>query len=154
MINEKSPEELNDISQIKLQKLIEAIGSLKGLSGKIIKKILINDFITGIIKITNYQILKQYINTVTKKAVFQITGKIAIILSIITIVITLIPFFIMLAVGGNISVPLIILAVIISIIWIITGIVTGNISRRVSDLIYIKIEEIITLNGKSPNGNE
>ena len=141
---EKTSTDINNEKQILSDKLNEVIGSLKGLSGKVIRKILNNDFLVKIIKIADKHLLKKNINSITQNAVFQITGKIGLILSIIILVIMLIPFFITLAAGGKIIIPVIVFAVIAALIWLIICIVTGKITNGVSSLIYSKINYLIT----------
>ena len=129
-------------NQILPDKLNEAIGGLKGLSGKIIRNILNNNFLVKVIKIADKHILRKYINSTAQNAVFQITGKIGLILTIILLIIMLIPFFITLAAGGKILIPVIIFAVFAALIWLIICIITGKITNGISDLIYNNISDM------------
>jgi len=140
---EKTAEDISNENQVFLSKLNEAIGGLKGLPGKVIRKILNNDFLVKVIKIADKHLLRKYINSTTQNAVFQITGKIGLILSIIILVIMLIPFFITLAAGGKILIPVIVFAVITALFWLIICIITGKITNGISGLIYGKINDII-----------
>ena len=147
---EKTSTDINNEKQILSDKLNEAMGSLKGLSGKVIRKILNNDFLVKIIKIADKHLLKKNINSITQNAVFQITGKIGLILSIIILVIMLFPFFITLAAGGKIIIPVIVFAVIIALTWLIISIITGKITNGISGLIYGKINDIICAYQQEP----
>jgi len=141
---EKTADDFSKENQILIDKVSEAAGGLKGLPGKVVRKILNNDFLVKVIKIADNHLLKKHINSVTQNAVFQITGKVGLILSIIILVIMLIPFFITLAAGGKIIIPVIVFAVIAALIWLIICIVTGKITNGVSSLIYSKINYLIT----------
>ena len=138
-IPEKAADTNTDDSRGLSDKINEAIGSLKGMSGKIVKKILNNAFLVKVLKIADKHLLKKYINSTAQKAVFQITGIIGLILSIILLGVMLIPFFITLAVGGKIIIPIIVFAVITALNWLIICIITNKITDGISNLLYSKL---------------
>jgi len=140
---DNTADDFSNENQVLLNKVNEAIGGLKGLPGKVVRKILNNDFLVKVIKIADKHLLKKYINSAAQNAVFQITGKIGLILSIILLVIMLIPFIITLAAGGKIIIPVIVFAVIAALIWLVICIITGKITNGISGLIYSKINEMI-----------
>ena len=142
-MTDKTTDDISNENRILSDQVNETADSSIGLSGKVIRKILNNDFFVKVVKIADKHLLKKYINSTTQNAVLQITGKAGLILSIILLVIMLIPFFITLAAGGKIIIPIIVFAVIAVLIWLVICVITNKITNGISNLIYRKINDLI-----------
>ncbi|MCL2184731.1 MAG: hypothetical protein FWB86_02590 [Treponema sp.] len=94
-------------------------------------------------------IVKKVISSATQKVISPIKNKIAVIFSIITTVIFLIPIIITLIAGGKFVIPIIILFVILIITWVIAGIISSKINKKLTDIIFLQLESNFSLPANS-----
>ncbi|MDR0516830.1 MAG: hypothetical protein LBH25_07270 [Fibromonadaceae bacterium] len=129
----------------------ELFGSLTGPSKWIATKILKNDFADKVKRILNNssvekasEALKKLIETATQKTASVIRLKIAMVLTIIIGILTVLAIIGASTVGGNIMLPIVVSVILIAIIWFVTGIISKFIVRKISGIIFKVIEGKIT----------
>ena len=125
----------------------ESEGNLSKFSKSVTEKVLNSAFFEDSKKVLSKfgikdssDVVKKVISSATQKIVNPFKNKIALIISLITIVILLIPIIITLIAGGKFIIPIIILVSLILLIWIIAGIISSRIVKNITELIFKQVE--------------
>jgi len=143
----KNMEPNNTANQFQLETLEQLFGNFTGPSKWVARKILKRGFVERIRTTLNNtdrndinNVLMRLVDTAVQQATNVIRWKVALILTIITGVFSLLAVIVTLVIGGSIIIPIVTSVILIVTIWFASGIVSRLIARTVSGMVFKVIE--------------